>query len=255
MFKITVTGDVFAIDKNHYAQGWSCRCCHEPIKDKSYYYDEQSHTVRSNLILDKTIRAAPYAFYITEKSICAQPPGNIVWAPGAMAAEFYYKDNIYEIKELINTKIPTEIELYLYNGLLTGVFGVLELFLSDAILCLVFTNREVYERAVVWMKKRNKLDNPDLDLAIQRYFTRDIVYHRFDLVKSIFKDVLQISLPDTKQLSSYLHKRNNIAHRFAFSNIDRMRMTEIDLDVLNKFILCCNEFVEKVMKKINNLYE
>lgn len=254
MFEIPVIGQVIAYDKKHYAQGWACRSISQPIKDKSYKYDEMQHTVRSNLILDSKIRAVPYALYYTEKGICSYPPGDIVFAPGAMAAELYYKDNITEIKSLLKIEIPSEIEVFFYNGLLTGIFSVLELFLSDVLLCLIFRNHEVYERALDHIKKKGKLNSENHDLVIQRYFTKDIVYHKFDQIKCVFNNILQIQLPNTRHLRSYLHKRNNIAHRFAFSNIDRMTMTEINVDILNTLIEHCNEFVAKIMEDIYKRY-
>lgn len=254
MFLISVTGEIIAKDKNHYAQNWACRSFGNSTVDHSYQYDPNNHTVQSNLILNKNVRAVPYAVYVTEKGIQAQPPGELFAAPGSMAAELCYKDNITEIESLLKIEIPSEIEIYFYNGLLTGIFSVLELFLSDVLLCMIFRNHEVYERALDHLKKKGELDSENHDLAIQRYFTKDIVYHKFDQIKSVFNNILQIQLPDTKHLRYYLHKRNNIAHRYAFSNIDRMTMTEIGLDTLKEFILYCNEFVEKLMNEIRKRY-
>lgn len=260
MFLITVTGEIIAKDKNHYAQNWACRSIGKSVDDHSYHYDPHNHTVQSNLILNKSIRAVPYAIYASDKGIKAQPPSDLWAAPGAMAAELCYKDNIYEIEELLNIKIPSEIKIYFYNGLLTGIFSVLELFFSDVLLCLIYTNSDVYDRALEYMrdqtnkKGQKRINNLNRDLAIQRHFTEDIVYHRFDKVKSIFQRILGINFPNTKKIQSYLHKRNNIAHRFAFSNIDRMQMTVINIDILKEFILCCNEFVKKIMDEINNKY-
>lgn len=259
MFVITVKGEIIANDKNHYAQEWACRTMSPTIKDNTYNYDPRKRIVRNNLILNKKIRAVPYAAYFSENEISVQSTGEIIMAPGAMAAELYYKDNISEIEDLFNFKIPSEIEVFFYNGLLTGIFSVLELFLSDVLLCLIFTNSDVYDRALAYMKDQDrkngkKTNYMDQDLTIQQYFTKGIVYHQFDKVKIIFKRILQIALPDPKNIQYYLHKRNNITHRFAFSNLDRMEMTVINVEILNEFILCCNEFVENIMKRINIVY-
>ena len=254
MFLINVDGEIVANDKNHYAQGWACCNIGKPVEDKTYYYDKYQHAVQSNLILDKNTRAVPYAIYATDKGIGAKFTGEIFAASGAMAAELCYKDNISEIESLLNVSIPSEIEIYFYNGLLTGVFSVLELFLSDVLLCLIFTNSEVYKRALVYLKQKGKLYNSDYNLLIQKHFTQDVVYHKFDQTQSLFKKVLHIKLPDLKHLQDYLHKRNNITHRFAFSNIDRMKMTVIDSNTLHKFISHCNEFVDKIMREINSVY-
>lgn len=254
MFLIKVNGEIIANDKNHYAQNWACLSIGNFVDDTSYDYDKYQHSVHGNLILGKNIRAVPYAVYATDKGICSKSTGDIFAAPGAMAAELCYKNNISEIESLLNVSIPSEIEIYFYNGLLTGVFSILELFLSDVLLCLIFTNREVYKRALNELQKKGKLYNSDYDFMIQHYFTKDVVYHKFDETKSLFKRILQIKIPDSENIKDYLPKRNNIAHRFAFSNIDRMRMTVIDLDTLQKFISLCNEFVDKIMKEINCVY-
>lgn len=253
MFLITVTGEIIAKDKNHYAQGWACRSFGNLVNDNSYRYDPENHIVQSNLILNKSIRAVPYAYYFTDKGIQAQPPSDLFAAPGAMAAELCYKDNISEIESLLSVAISPEIKVYFYNGLLTGIFSVFELFLSDVILCIIFKNDKVYQRALNHLYKRNKIGKLAPDLAIQRYFTKDIVYHKFDQIKSIFYEILQVKIPDTKVLRPFLHKRNNIAHRFAYSNIDRMTITEIDVDILKDFIAHCNDFVDKLMKEINRV--
>lgn len=84
---------------------------------------------------------------------------------------------------------------------------------------------------------------------------KKIIYHKFDKVRSLFKKIFQINIPDTNCLkNNFLPKRNNISHRFGFSNIDRMRMTVINIETLNELILCCNEFVENLINEINNVY-
>lgn len=260
MFIINVTGEILAKEKNHYAQNWACKSIGKTIDSLAYKYNPSNHSVESNLILNKSIRAVPYAIYASDKGIKVQPPSDIWAAPGAMAAELCYKDNMHDIEEILNLKIHSEIKIYLYNGLLTGIFSVLELFLSDVLLCLIYTHNDVYDRAIEYLtdptnkKGQNHINNLNQDLAIQRHFTEDIVYHRFDKVRYIFQRILRINFPNTKKIQSYLHKRNNIAHRFAFSNIDRMQMTVINIDILKEFILCCNEFVKKIMDEINSKY-
>lgn len=244
-------GDVIAKDKKQYAQDWQSKTISIPNDDETYDYDALNRTVRSNLILNKRLRSVPYAVYFCEKDIYSHYPGDICAARGAFAAALCYKDNISEIQRLFKITIPSEIEDYFYNGLLTGIFSVLELFLSDVLLCLIFTRDEFYKRAIDFLKeKKYRLDNCDQNVVIQRYFSNKVVYHQFDTVDGIFKKILQIQLPDTKQLRNYLHKRNNISHRFAFSNIDRMKMSVINLNTLKDLILCCNEFVDKLMEEI-----
>ena len=150
MFLITVNGEIIANDKMHYAQNWACKSIGGEINNDYFDYDRPTKTLKNDLILKSDIRAVPYAVYLTEKGIRLENNGNgdIYCVPGAMAAERCYKSNISEIETSLNVEVPKEIEIYFYNGLLTGIFSILELFLTDVILCLIFTNQEVYERAI-----------------------------------------------------------------------------------------------------------
>lgn len=106
MFLINVTGEIIAEDKNHYAQNWACRSICNSIDDYSYSYNKDNHTVQSNLVLNKNIRAVPYAIYATDKGIRAQRPGELTSVSGASAAYACYTDNISEIETLFDIDIP-----------------------------------------------------------------------------------------------------------------------------------------------------
>lgn len=77
MFLINVDGEIIANDKNHYAQNWACRSISNFVEDTLYNYDKYQHSVHGNLILDKNIRAVPYAVYTTDKGICTKSTGEI----------------------------------------------------------------------------------------------------------------------------------------------------------------------------------
>lgn len=257
---IKVEGEIIANDLVHYAQEWACGGVGTSgHPEDNYDYDETTHSVKGNLILDTTRRAAPYAIYCTENNgIAATSTGDIAAWSGYGAAVRYYKDNIAIVqKQLNDPSISTDLMQPLYRGLFTDVFSILELFLSDVILCVIYSNEEVFDKAVEYYKLK-KLGNKQLSVIeiekrMHNFFFREVVYHRFDKVVNIlYKRIIGIRIPNHKKLSDYLHKRNNIVHRYSLSNIDRMRVTIISKEDIEGLIATCNTFTDKLVEKIKS---
>ena len=252
-YLIKVEGEIIAKDKNHIAQNWACKSIgQEPSMSTNYIYEGSTHTVKSDLILDKHTRAVPYAIYYTEKGIKSEFNSNasITVYPGYGAALMYYNENLAEIQKLLDTNIDSHIEESFYKGLFIDVFSILELFLSDVILCLIYHKDKVFDNALKYFKIKKKLNfqilNTEIERKVHNYFFKEIVYHKFDIVNSMFKNILNVSIPDYKNLSKYLHKRNNIVHRYSLSNIDRMRVTIINKNDVQNLINSTNDFVNKL---------
>lgn len=231
-YLIKVKGDIVANTCIHYAQEWVCyglTSCN--TNKKSYVYEKDTHSVHSDLILNESRRAVPYAVYLAEKDISVEGPGDISAAISYHAALMYYKENIDKISQLLKCNLPKEIEQTVFYGFYTEVFSLLELFLSDFILCMIYSDETIYEKAVHYYKTSNKCKNEVLEIEkkVHHFFFNGVVYHQFDRVKKIFIKLLGIEFPDATELSKLLHKRNNIVHRFSFSNIDRMTMIEITM--------------------------
>ena len=96
---IRVKGDIIVHDLTHYAQEWDCYgynrdCSMYP----SYSFDEVTHSVNGNLVLDSSVRAVPYAVYVAENDISCRS-GDISVSPGVYAAYYYYIYNISQVKE------------------------------------------------------------------------------------------------------------------------------------------------------------
>jgi len=258
---IEVKGEIVANAQIHYAQGWTCCDISSPITDSGYSYDEKTHTVNSDLLLNEKLRAVPYAVYYTQKGIAAKSTGDIAAYPGYGAAWEYYKENISKISNLLKLNVPKEVEQTFYNGLYTDVFSILELFLSDFILCMIYSNETVYDNAVQYYKDYkteqgcdvNKIS--DIERNVHDFFFEGVVYHRFDKVEQMFKQILEIDFPKYKKLSDYLHRRNNIVHRFSLSNRDRMRMTNSTVEDVTKLIYTSNSFVDSLIMNVNKVYK
>ena len=255
-YMINVKGEIVAYDLTHYAQSWVCggvgayEC---PIDN--YDYDMSTHSVNGNLILNTTKRAVPYAIYYTDKGIRATSSGDIAVCPGYGAALGYYKDNIATVqRQLNNSFICDDLMQPLYKGLFTDVFSILELFLSDCMLCIIYSNEKAFNKAVDYYKLE-KVGNIQLSVAeiekrMHKFFFDEVVYHKFKLVDKLFKEIIGIELPEYDSVSRFLHLRNNIVHRYSLSNIDRMQVTVILKKDIEELIEACNKFADQIVEKI-----
>ena len=199
-----INGSIIACDKIHYAQDLVC-------------YRKKEFENKELLILNDTHRAIPYATYIAEFDIgrfgledipLTSPMQmindiecDLVSAPKHHAAYLYFKENIEIIKKQVSdsVNIPENLEQPLYRGLFTDVFSVLELFLSDVILCLIYNcDDKYYEKAIEFFIKEKKIENTvnDIEGKVHKFFYDEIVYHRFEKVKDIFKEIFDIDIPD-----------------------------------------------------------
>ena len=250
---IEVEGEIVAYNNKHYAQNWVCCSIGKPITDKKYRFDKNIHSVKGNLILDENRRAVPYAIYCTKKGIRATKNSDIVAFPGCGASLSYFKENIAKIKAQLDVEIPQDVKDAFYKGLFTDVFSSLELFLSDFILCIIYSDIKSYKRAIEYYRlnrKKNKTEKNTVKIEknMHKFFFDEVVYHAFDKVETMFKNILNIDIPDTKELKSWLHKRNNIVHRYSFSNIDRMSVCTISKDDVESLLDISNSFVERLIK-------
>lgn len=256
---IEVEGEIIAKDVNQYAVNWACGAIGgdpESIAD-NYEFDERRHAVKGNLVLNKNKRAVPYASYFAKKGIQIYGGGDIYTYGSSSGPAFaYYRDNVERLKAKIEIEAPVDIQDSLYNSLYLEGFSILELFLSDFTLCLCFQSDKIFEKATTYILTHKKKENNDglcgneymtTDLAVRKYFTSSMVFHRFEQVKKLFA-IMDINMPRTKELECLLHKRNNIVHRNAYSNIDGMRYTNATKEDVLKLIEVCNKFVNELEK-------
>lgn len=260
---IEVKGDIYSTGGTQYAQNWVCMdISHfDPNNefDDTYLYDKDTHTVKGNLILTENRRAVPYAIYFTKRGIATgiDNGDKFFCYPGYGAALAYYNDNISKISSLLEcNKVSKEIEQVFLHGLFTDIFSILELFLSDFILCMIYTNETIYDKAVLYYKtsKQTKNEVSEIERMVHDFFFNGIVYHRFDKVAYIYTHLLGIQFPDTEGLKKFLPKRNNIVHRFSFSNIDRMEIISITKDTVKDLIKEINLFVDKLIENVKAKY-
>lgn len=261
-----IEGSIIANRKLHYAQNWVCCASYKAE------YEE------GNLILSDTKRAIPYATYMAKGDVivsCSEESlfsslidSEIscdivaVYRP-YLAALDYFNENIEIIKKQVEDveKVPLNLVQPLFRGLFTDVFSVFELFLSDVILCLIYNcDDKYYENAIRYFVNENKNDGksiPECQIEIEKrlhkYFYDEIVYHRFEKIKSIFQDVFDMKIPNyKKRIEPFLHKRNNIVHRYSYSNQDRTILTTLAKQDVSDLIQLVEDFVNELVIEIEN---
>lgn len=251
-YVIEVRGQILADDKIHYVQNWCCKDLFEPISEKKHAkFDNKTRIVNGDLILNENRRAVPYAIYCTEKGIAAASSGDISCAMGYLPAWEYYKENIEEISSQLEFEIPDEVVQVFYRGLFIEVFSTLELFLSDFILCIIYSNGKAFEKAIEYFKDDQNIkysNSLKIEKNMHNFFFQGVVYHRFDDVKKMLGNIVEIEMPDYAKLKRFLHKRNNIVHRFSYSNKDRMLLTTINSEDVYELIKASDKFVNQLIE-------
>lgn len=254
MYIIEVFGDIVIKDCKHYTMG--CACYDkgteiDKIIDKAQY-DQTKHSYDGNLIFDQNRKAVPYAFYVAHKGVQVIPPADMyVSGGGAASAYNYFLDHIDSIKQKAQISIDDSIKDTYYNSLFIECFSAFELFLSDYVLCMIFTTETHFDRAVSYFKKEAEsikdYNSDELENKIRNYFTSNFVFHKFDKIKELFEILGLVYPEDDKGLRNLLHKRNNIVHRFAVSNTDRMTVTNASIEDVNTLISEIENFTSLVI--------
>lgn len=248
-YLISVGGNIIATDKKHYAQNWVCGGCSAPLDNINL----KICSVRDNLVLNDKKRAVPYAIYYAANSVSISNEGDLKAAPGYMAAYCYYKDAMYSITSKLKVEVPAIIEQSTYRGLFMDVFSILELFLSDLILCLIYSDIETFKKAKVFFQSKKKRI-ADLEIEMHNFFFKGVIYHRFRDVRDIYKEIVGIDIPDYCKLGRFLEIRNNIVHRYSFSNKDRMTVDVVSTSNIKELIKTSDVFVFDLIGKIKHLY-
>ena len=191
------------------------------------------------MILNKKKRAVPYAIYIANGSIGLKDKtsqsAELICMPGFSPALAYLDDYLKEIESYISMRIPSGVVTPFLNGLFVSTFSILELFLSDFLLCGVFSDEENYLRASSVCCRKIGVSALEMENTIRRVISSK-VFHRLDDIALLFRSVLEISFPDTDQLKRLVHKRHNIVHRYVLSSIDRMTVCDAKEDDIIRLI-------------------
>lgn len=247
---IKVLGEIKTEDDTpQYALGWACGSFGGEVTDPELKYNENEHIVESDLILNSRVRSIPYAYYYTEKGICGE---HIIAGAGIGGAYAFFKENIASVHNRLALPIEDTIAETVYNGLYVEIFSALELFLADALLCLIFTNEGCYSRAITfYMNKTGRakdIESEELINNINNYFSKTIVYHCFPKVKEAYEVITGRRFPDINELQRQLFLRHNIVHRHSLDGISRMRVTCAAKESVEFLLQTVSEFADSLIK-------
>ena len=257
---IKVKGNIQAKDGFHYAQGWAARAiaslarvdgpCYEHIESKPFVYNDISHCVDGDLILDHNSRLTPYAYYSAEGGVgvCSGPfgmMGDINACSGFYPAVHYYNVNMGDIKRLLEVKTDETVVDVLYRGMYIQEFSVLELFLCDYLLCGIFNIDGCYEKAIEKLHLSRMSNQERIQTRIIEKLNEQ-VYHRFNDVRDLYESILDKILPDTGQLSKMRELRHNLVHRYVFTRKNHMNIISVTKRDLCKLITECDKFVARL---------
>jgi len=131
--------------------------------------------------------------------------------------------HVQEIKDVLD-KLDGLDELsrtLLYRNLFANVISALEAYLSDTAIKKIM-NDDYYKRKFVEssLKRQNdtfKLSDfykikDDLDNRVSQWL-RDLIYHKLDVVKPLYKDAFGVDLGDIGKLMKAVQIRHDIVHR------------------------------------------
>lgn len=130
----------------------------------------------------------------------------------------------------------------------------------DMLLLKITACQKYYNQAVsYWIKKENlqriKADLDEYFITLIKYYINSVVYHRFDDVSIMYKDILNVDIPSTSKLRLFYRKRDNFVHRFAISNLDRITVTnacKTDVIALADEIDAFLSQLEEILVEIDN---
>lgn len=134
-----------------------------------------------------------------------------------------FNDGIRHVRSLamyIQT-LDTEESTSLARMLYAHVITLMETFLSDALINTVLRDEALIRRVVErisWFKEQKfSLSAIYAKMAsvreiVQRYLAR-LLYHDIKKVRTLYKDVLEITLPASEDLENAINQRHDIVHR------------------------------------------
>lgn len=257
LYIIEVKGSIISEEGNQYAQGWAAGSVADANKASwvKEHYNEVTHSFDSDLRLNKKRRAVPYAFYAANGSVGIKgtsETAELTCVPGYAPALLYLDEYLKEIESYLDIAISSIVEDVFYNGLYVSTFGILELFFCDFLLCGIFSNGESYSRAcALYCTDINVSSAIEMENTIRKAISKR-VFHQFDSIGHLYSELLGIDFPNTERLKRLIHKRHNVVHRYAISNIDRMSVGDASKADVRQLIEEIRLFSSGLWERVEN---
>ena len=260
-FIIEVKGDIVTkANCIQYAVDWASGGLISCNNQSDFDYDKDTRVVRSNLHLSETLRSVPYAIYVSKNGIFAESPDICACGDGMTGAFLYFNETIQSINNELNKPFE-EISTHLCNGLYVEISSALELYLCDTLLSCMYYREEIFEKAKAeyrrfmnsQQEKQGKKAKRVIinDLNVHNYYF-NLVYHRLKDTAPLYQNIIGIELPNYNHIEKYFRRRNNIVHRVAISNENRMEVTNATASIVKRYLTDVSVFVDEIYKRIDS---
>jgi hypothetical protein len=219
------------------------------VAEKTYNKDQ---TITENDVL------MPYMIYCASEDIITY--GNFI--SGMQTPKDVYRiycKEIENLKKLKSQSINKELDKVLKRQIYIGVVGTMELFLCDFLYSMVLGYRKYYKRFCEKNSQEFKLKEiSNKKWNIPNGISKIIIdtnYHKIRIVKSIYKNVLDIVFPNTKELDKLIKTRHNLVHRNGYPS-KKSEYVEVGIEMIDELIYEVDILVKHIInskeKDINN---
>lgn len=181
----------------------------------------------------------------------------LLWEINSTEQLKIYKNHIKSIKEiLLNHDLSKEIEFSLLVMLHSHIIASIELFLSSTFIHTVTNSEEFIKKLIETDPELGKKtltlkeiyeEQKKLKITVASYL-KELIFHKLDKVKPMYKSVLDIDFGDIKWLFKAVKKRHDCTHRAGY-DIDGDKIS-ISPESINKLIEECEELTKKISQDI-----
>ena len=247
---VYVTGSIIAKEGYHTCNGLSAgSITPDNVEFKSGHHPDKEflskRIVNGDLILDDTTTLMPFALYIAE--------GGIKGTKGSLSLKGAYSAWDTRQKGIMETfdKYKNENNPIIMNGIYISLFSSFELSFSDITIQAIIEKDKGDEVTRFINQSQSTTITSDDPWAFVETLQNKFIFHAFDKVAALYRTVLKVKIPSTRKLKQCLHKRNNIAHRAAYSSYDRITLTNASADDIQYLVDATTEFIDQLCAKVS----
>lgn len=248
---VYVTGSIIAKEGYHTCNGLSAGSITPDIEEfkMGHHPDKEflsKRIVEGDLILDDTTTLMPFALYIAE--------GGIKGTKGSLSLKGAYSAWDTRQKRIMETfdKYKNDNNPIIMNGIYISLFSSFELSLSDITIQAIIENDKGDEVTRFLNQSKSTTITSEDPWAFVETIQNKFIFHAFDKVAALYRNVLKVKIPSTSKLLKCFHKRNNIVHRSAFSNYDRMTLRNASADDIQYLADATTEFIDQLCATLKN---
>lgn len=164
-----------------------------------------------------------------------------------------FTESMLNVKRLLETKIEAADWQCFLRLLYVNVITALETYLSDIFISSVNADRALFRKLVETAPEFQSQKIPlsavfqaseQIDQRVKTYLS-ELVWHRLDRVKPMFRDVLGVDFPaDMKELFKAIVIRHDLVHRNGKTTDGKEHL--LDIDAIKALIAMAEQFVTYV---------